>query len=178
LAGNHSLKFGADIRFNQLFNRSGFDLKGTYTFNNFADFLNNNAFAFSQAVSATNFLAEQTQQFYFVQDDWRVTPNLTLNLGLRYETANVPLGFFGDPDPARRAFSIPGPVERDNNNFAPAIGFAYSPRPEEGTLMRRLFGDGQSVIRGGYRISYDLLFFNILIRQRRQLPVHCRDLDQ
>ncbi len=43
LIGNHSMKFGADIRFNQLFNKSGFDLKGTFTFNNFADFLNNNA---------------------------------------------------------------------------------------------------------------------------------------
>ena len=169
-AGKHGLKFGADIRFNQLFNRSGFDLKGTYTFNNFSDFLNNNAFEFRQAISPTNFLAEQYQQFYFVQDDWRVTPNLTLNLGVRYETAGIPLGFFGDPDPSRRAFSISGPVERDTNNFAPAIGFAYSPRPEEGSFLRTLFGDGRSVIRGGYRISYDLLFFNILIVNAGNFP--------
>ena len=170
MAGNHGLKFGADIRFNQLFNKSGFDLKGTYTFNNFADYLNNNAFSFAQAVSPTNFLAEQIQQFYFVQDDWRPTPNLTINLGLRYETAGVPLGFFGDPDPSHRAFAIPGPVQRDNNNFAPAFGFAYSPRPEEGTFMHTLFGDGRSVIRGGYRISYDLLFTNILIVNAGNFP--------
>jgi len=169
-AGNHGLKFGADIRFNQLFNKSGFDLKGTYNFNNFADFLNNNAFSFAQAVSPTNFVAEQIQQFYFVQDDWRATPNLTINLGLRYETAGIPLGFFGDPDPSRRAFAIPGPVQRDNNNFAPAFGFAYSPRPEEGSFLHTLFGDGRSVIRGGYRISYDLLFYNILVVNAGNFP--------
>jgi outer membrane receptor protein involved in Fe transport len=169
-AGNHGLKFGADIRDNQLFNTSGFDVKGTYSFNNFADYLNNNAFSFTQAVSATNFLAEQIQQFYFVQDDWRATPNLTINLGLRYETAGVPLGFFGDPDPTHQAFSIPGPVERDNNNFAPAFGFAYSPRPKEGSFLHTLFGDGRSVIRGGYRISYDLLFYNILVVNAGNFP--------
>lgn len=167
---NHGLKFGTDIRFNQLFNKSGFDLKGTYIFNNLADYLNNNAFSFAQAVSATNFLAEQWQQFYFVQDDWRVTPNLTVNLGLRYENATVPLGFFGDPDPSHQAFSIPGPVERDNNNFAPTFGFAYSPRPAEGSFWRTLFGDGSTVIRGGYRINYDLLFYNILVVNAGNFP--------
>jgi len=168
--GKHGLKFGTDIRFNQLFNKSGFDLKGTYTFNNLADYLNNNAFSFAQAVSPTNFLAEQYQQFYFVQDDWRVTPNLTVNLGLRYENATIPLGFFGDPDPAHQAFSIPGPVQRDNNNFAPTVGFAYSPRPAEGSFLRSLFGDGTTVIRGGYRINYDLLFYNILVVNAGNFP--------
>lgn len=167
--GNHGLKFGADIRFNQLFNKSGFDLKGTYTFNNLADYLNNNAFSFAQATSPTNFLAEQWQQFYFVQDDWRVTPNLTVNIGLRYENATIPLGFFGDPDPAHQAFAIPGPVQRDNNNFAPSFGFAYSPRPEGG-FLRRLLGDGTTVLRGGYRITYDLLFYNILVVNAGNFP--------
>lgn len=167
--GNHGFKFGGDMRFNQLFNKSGFDLKGTYTFNNLGDYLDNNAFTFAQAVSATNFLAEQWQLFFFAQDDWRVTPNLTVNIGLRYENATIPLGFFGDPDPAHQAFAIPGPVQRDNNNFAPSFGFAYSPRPESG-FLKRLLGDGNTVIRGGYRITYDLLFYNILVVNAGNFP--------
>ena len=169
MRGNHGFKFGMDIRYNQLINKSGFDLKGTYTFSNFANYINNNAFSFGQAITPTNFDARQIQQFYFFQDDWRVTPNLTLNLGLRYETAGVPFGFFGDPDPAHQAFLIPGPVRRDNNNFAPAFGFAYSPRPEGG-FWKKLLGDGSTVFRGGYRISYDLLFYNILVVNAGNFP--------
>jgi outer membrane receptor protein involved in Fe transport len=160
--GRHALKFGVDFRHNELFNTSGFDTKGSFTFNNLADYLNNNAFLFRFALSPGNFRARQIQQFYFVQDDFRMTPNLTLNFGLRYETAGAPLGFFGDPDPAHQAFMIPAPTKRDNNNFAPSFGFAYSPRPAEGTFMRRLLGDGKTVFRGGFRISYDLLFYNLL----------------
>ncbi|HEU4770431.1 MAG TPA: TonB-dependent receptor [Pyrinomonadaceae bacterium] len=168
-AGNHSLKFGADIRRLKLFNIAAFDSKGTFTFANLQDYINNRATTFSQALNTASFDARQTQQFYFVQDDWRATPNLTLNLGLRYETANAPFGFFGATDAASLAALVPGPTRRDNNNFAPAFGFAYSPRPENG-LMKAIFGDGLSSIRGGYRISYDVLFYNILTVNASNFP--------
>jgi hypothetical protein len=162
LMGRHSLKFGTDIRRIQLYNEAAFDSKGTFTFNNLQDFLNNTAFSFAQALQAATFDARQTQQFYFAQDDFRVNQSLTLNLGLRYEYASVPFGFFGATDAQSLATGVPGPTRPDRNNFAPAFGFAYSPHPEEGSFARKLFGDGTSVIRGGYRINYDMLFFNIL----------------
>ena len=57
---------------------------------------------------------------------------------------------------------MPGPVQRDNNNWAPRVGFAWTPTPEGG-LFKSLFGsEGQSVIRGGYGVGYDVLFYNIL----------------
>ena len=169
--GKHTLKFGADIRRNLFDNFSGFDIKGTFAFSNLESYLNNNATSFTQAFSAPVFLAKQLQQFYFVQDDWRVSQSLTLNLGLRYETADIPFGFFGTTNPQQNAALIPNPVERDNNNFAPVIGFAYSPRFEGDGLLSRFFGNGLTSIRGGFRVAYDVLFYNILTVNAGNFPI-------
>jgi hypothetical protein len=167
--GRHAMKFGADIRRVQLFNIAAFDSKGTFTFNSLEDYLNNSAATFVQALQTATFDARQTQQFYFAQDDLRVTPNLTLNLGLRYELSGVPFGFFGATDPQSLGALVPGPVKKDTNNIAPAIGFAYSPRVEDG-FFGKLFGGGKTSFRGGYRISYDILFYNILTVNGSNFP--------
>jgi outer membrane receptor protein involved in Fe transport len=168
--GKHTFKLGADLRRNILNNFSGFDFKGTFGFANLTNYLNNNATTFTQAFSAADFKAKQWQQFYFFQDDWRITQSLTLNLGLRYETADVPFGFFGTTDPAQNAALVPTPVKRDNNNFAPIFGFAYSPHFEGGALGA-VFGNGLTVIRGGYRTAYDVLFYNILTVNAGNFPI-------
>jgi hypothetical protein len=169
--GKHNFKFGADIRRNIFDNFSGFDFKGTFGFNNLQDYLNNNAATFTQAFSAADFVAKQTQQFYFVQDDWRITPSLTLNLGLRYELADVPFGFFGTTDPAQNAALVPRPVKQDKNNLAPVFGFNYSPRFEGEGLLAKVFGNGLTSIRGGYRVAYDVLFYNILTVNAGNFPI-------
>ncbi len=169
LKGRHSLKLGTDIRHIHLFNRAAFNTKGTYSFSNFATFINNLGTTFQQAINVSSFDARQWQQNYFVQDDFRISPNFTLNLGVRYETANAPLGFFGATDAQSLAALVPGPVKRDNNNFGPAIGFNWSPRPKGG-LFARLMGDGQSTIRGGYRKNFDVLFYNILTVNASNFP--------
>src|SRR5262245_18823305 len=167
--GRHAMKFGADIRRIQLFNIAAFDSKGTFTFNNLQDYLNNSAVSFVQALQTANFDARQTQQFYFAQDDFRLTPNLTLNLGIRYELSGVPFGFFGATDQQSLGALVPGPVKKDTNNWAPAFGFAYSPKVEGG-FFGKLFGDGKTSFRGGYRISYDILFYNILTVNGSNFP--------
>ena len=167
--GTHAFKFGVDIRKIQLFNIAAFDSKGTFTFSNLQNYINNFASTFQQALQTASFDAHQTQQFYFAQDDWRMTPNLTINMGLRYETANAPFGFFGATDTQSLNALVPGPTRRDNNNFAPALGFAYSPHPTSG-IAKTIFGDGLSSIRGGYRIAYDVLFYNILTVNASNYP--------
>ena len=169
--GNHTLKFGADIRRNLFTNNAGFDTKGTFGFNNLTDFLNNVANTFTQALNPANFDSVQTQQFYFVQDDWRVRPSLTLNFGLRYETADIPFGFFGTNDAQQNAALVPRPVKSDKNNFAPVFGFAYSPRFEGDGLAAKLFGNGLTSIRGGFRTAYDVLFYNILTVNAGNFPI-------
>lgn len=161
----HTLKFGADIRYNDVDNNAAFDSKGTFTFNSLQDFVNNRAFRFAQALQTSSWSTTQWQTFWFAQDDFRITPDLTVNLGLRYELSEVPLGMFGATDAESLGARVPGPVGMDKNNWAPRVGFAWSPRTNN-----PLFGDGQSVIRGGFGVGYDVLFYNLLTVNASNYP--------
>ncbi|PYR82989.1 MAG: hypothetical protein DMG19_20250, partial [Acidobacteria bacterium] len=93
IANRHSLKFGVDVRRNQLFARFGSNSKGTWTFANLADFLNSTPLSLLQAVNEATFNANQWNNAFFFQDDIKATRRLTLNLGVRYEYSTVPFGF-------------------------------------------------------------------------------------
>ncbi|HEV2860318.1 MAG TPA: TonB-dependent receptor [Pyrinomonadaceae bacterium] len=117
----------------------------------------------------------------FFQDSWKVKPNLTLNLGLRYEFKGVPWEVNGQmsnlvgQDPSGKTpaggfvFQLVGKnsggsskiYEDDRNNFAPRVGFAYSPDFKEGWLASLTGGPGRMSIRGGYGIFYDRVFGNL-----------------
>jgi hypothetical protein len=153
----HSIKVGADVRYNKMDNQAAFDSKGTFTFNNLQSYMNNDAAQLRQALQTASFQANQWQAYIFAGDDFRVTPDLTLNLGLRYEYGTIPLGMFGATDAESLAVMVPGPVEKDMNNFAPSIGFNWAPRSSSS-----LIGDGKTVVRGGFRMGYDVLFYNLL----------------
>jgi len=115
----------------------------------------------------------QNDFFFFVQDDWRVRPNLTLNLGLRYEYSTQPFNPIIEASNAREAdpstaifdptfplaFRTAPLVATDKNNFAPRVGFAWSPNFDFGGGR---FRDGRTVIRGGFGVAYDPSFFNIV----------------
>ncbi len=169
MSGRHSVKFGVDIRRNRLFNLAAFDSKGTFGFDNLQDFLNSRPASFRQAINTATFDARQTNQYYFFQDDIRATRDLTFNLGVRYEYSGVPFGFFGARDPESLAVGVPAPVRPDRNNWAPRVGFAYSPSPAGG-FARKLFGDGETVFRGGFGMAYDVLFYNILTVNASNYP--------
>ncbi|MGH9944785.1 MAG: TonB-dependent receptor domain-containing protein, partial [Pyrinomonadaceae bacterium] len=103
----------------------------------------------------------------FAQDDWRVSPQLTLNLGLRYEldTDLKNVSRFGEINPLVRSF-LKGERERDKNNFAPRVGFNWST------------ADGHTSLRGGYGIYYDRITLQIQSLERgldgRALPIEVR----
>lgn len=155
--GRHTLKVGADVRYNKADNESAFNSKGTFGFNNLQDYWNNVAATFQQALQTSSWNARQWQTGLYAQDDFRLTPDLTLNLGLRYELADAPLGFFGATEEQVLNARVPGPVTKDKNNLAPRVGFAWSPRSSNALL-----GDGKTVFRGGFGMGYDLLFWNLL----------------
>lgn len=93
---------------------------------------------------------------FYAQDDWKVKPNLTLNIGLRYEldtnTKNV--DDFGDINPILLPF-LPGSRERDKNNFGPRFGFNWDP-----------WSDGRTSIHGGYGIYYDRIVLEVPLLER------------
>jgi hypothetical protein len=119
-------------------------------------------------------LDQRMQEYnFFVQDDWRIRPNLTLNAGIRYELNTVPYDAAGvQVAPDRPLDGSEGPVsflpagsgtgrgwfERDNNNFAPAIGIAWDPK-----------GDGKTSVRANYRLAYQrLITWALNVVEQRQ----------
>ena len=119
-------------------------------------------------------LDQRMQEYnFYVQDDWRIRPNLTLNAGLRYELNTVPYDAAGvQVAPDRPLDGSEGPVsflpagpgtdrkwfDQDNNNFAPSIGIAWDPR-----------GDGKTSVRANYRLAYQrLITWALNVVEQRQ----------
>src|SRR5215831_15215362 len=94
--------------------------------------------------------------YWFAQDDWKVMPRLTLNLGVRYEWSGVPrdegkqaLNAIANDPAVGLIFRKP---KSDTNNFGPHVGFAWDPT-----------GHGKWSIRGGGQIAYDVIPLNFAI---------------
>ena len=126
--------------------------------------MNNTAFRLQQQLQTAGWKATQWQTFWFVQDDVRVRSDLTLNLGFRYELSEVPLGMLGATDTQSLSVLVPGPAKTDRNNWAPRVGFAW---PE---FERAFLGDGTTVVRGGFGVGYDVLFYNLLVVNASNFP--------
>jgi len=145
--GKHNFKFGADLNFDRIFNFFPGLFTGQYTFNSYALFASNTPASFTQNFAGANTSGGTThpdlnEYGLFVQDDWRVNPKLTLNLGLRYDLQDLAEPVVKNPSAALAALGLDTttPV-RDKNNFAPRFGFSYA-------LQEK------TVIRGGYGIFF------------------------
>ena len=168
--GAHNFKVGAE--YYALDADSFFDsnLRGSLTFNTFADFAAGNPVTYTQNFgnSVRNNVVHNA--FAFAQDDWKVTRKLTVNLGVRYEWAGGPIesnkkisnldltntSSFGAAGSGPLGLLVTGkPSFNSNNNWAPRFGFAWSPT-----------SDGKTVIRGGYGIAYDFIYLNPITNQR------------
>lgn len=192
IINQHALTFGADVRY--LKNSVPFlpNINGVFRFSDsavrsgVAALINNIPSSVTLADGEPTLSYKQYDQFYFFQDDWKVRPNLLLNLGLRYEYSGQPINLLSkitrerESDPSRAFYLQSLPVEArsvpaipsDTNNIAPRLGFAYSPDLSGTGFGRLVFGKADAtVIRGGFSVAYDPVFYNILLNISTSAPV-------
>jgi hypothetical protein len=103
----------------------------------------------------------------FVQDDVKLTSELTMNVGVRYDYVTVPdnvLPFPAvDPNNPYAPINTVVKIKADKNNVGPRLGFAYNPH-------RGFFADGKTVFHGGIGVFYDNTFTNILVNSAQSSP--------
>jgi hypothetical protein len=159
-AGRHAFKFGAEIHRNQVTNAAYGNARGSITFlggvlagtsTQLEDFFAGYPFKSSVEVGNPTLHLHNWAYGAFVQDDYRVTRNLTVNFGLRYEFSSV-LGedhnLLGNFDPnlgmVQVGHQIGNLYDPDHKNFGPRMGFAWD-----------IGGNGRTVVRAGGGLIYE-----------------------
>jgi len=192
--GNHNLKFGGEFRYLQVNERNFANVNGSFAFDgtvtgvDFADYLLGAPTSAPGGYTQAELQLLDSRTRYggaYAQDSWKLKPNLTLNLGLRWEVSmpwydtqgkietivpgeqsvvfpRSPLGWVFPGDPGVPSTLAPTRY----NNFGPRVGIAYSPGFTDGVLKSIFGGPGKTSIRASYGIYYtsveDLnLFFEV-----------------
>ncbi|MFM8392803.1 MAG: carboxypeptidase regulatory-like domain-containing protein, partial [Acidobacteriota bacterium] len=122
----HSVKFGVDLLYNRVNILFPGALQGVYTFSSLANLQAGRYATYQQAFGAPSLFQSNPNLGLFLQDEWRVRRDLTINAGIRYDLQD-----------------LPDPIQTDRNNFAPRLGLAYAP------------GSGRTVIRASYGLFFD-----------------------
>ena len=186
VVGRHEMKFGADIHRDT--NQVPFlpNISGQFKFNRATDLDNNAPFESILAAGQPIITYNELDKFFYFQDNWKIKDNLTLNLGVRYENTGQPINTLhnlsvdreSNPATAIWLQSLPlsartfPSIPTDNHEFAPRLGFAWTPRVGENKLLKAIFGaQDKTVISGGYSIAYDPAFYNIMLNISTSSPL-------
>jgi outer membrane receptor protein involved in Fe transport len=153
--GAHSVKFGGEYRW--VTGPSNFlqNSRGQYSYTSLQSLVNDVVPDFAgltfQGIGSPTFVQNAKSVGWFIQDDWKITPRLTLNLGLRYDFFGVPRGAAANALNAVSDCPTCGPdglfwhkPKDDFNNYAPRVGFAWDPT-----------GSGKWAVRGGVGMAFD-----------------------
>lgn len=169
VAGRHALKFGGELHYDHVTNAAYGNARGSINFlggvvsagpppanapppsSQLEDFFGGAPFKSTVEVGNPTLQLHNWAYAAFFQDDWRVTRDLTLNFGIRYEYSSVPqeaqnrLGNF-DPNlgMVQVGHQISNLYNPDHTNFGPRAGFAWD-----------ILGNGRTVLRGGGSLLYE-----------------------
>ena len=180
--GRHTFKFGGEFLKQRSPNVFLPNINGAYNFSggatpaaSFDNFLQDKPGLVSLTDGPKSFNFKEYDIAVYAGDDWRIKDNLTLNLGLRWEyssqainllhdlsvaTQNGPNPFWNTSLPAS-VTTLPS-IPNDFKYFGPNLGFAWKPH---------FFGGGdKTVIRGGFRITYDPAFYNMFLNVATAAP--------
>jgi len=162
LYGKHNLRFGVDVMHSYDVFDNIYQSNGSYSYGSIANYIadvlkpsgacgsstgstptigGGNLGCYSsinQGYGRSKFDLATNDYGFFLQDDWKLRPNLTLNLGIRYDYESIPA-------PYSFAATAPETLNQpsDKNNISPRLGFAWDP-----------FGEGKTVVRGGFGFYY------------------------
>jgi hypothetical protein len=181
VVGKHNFKAGVNWTYQRSPNIFLPTINGQYRFTSLSSFLTTNTpnrVQIAQGNPVLDFREYDT--FAYAGDDWKISPNLTLNLGVTWTYYGQPANLFHDlttsreSDPAKAFWLQTLPLDQRTNptiptvmnSFGPSAGFAYSPK--WGGFVT---GNGKMVIRGGYRLLYDPPFYNIFLNTSSSAPV-------
>ena len=181
--GNHAFKFGGLMRREQDNNSLVGGARPVYSFSGLFNLANDTPIFEAVNTDPRTGGPADAQRYFrsgdyagFIQDDWKVRPNLTVNLGLRYEyftpltekEGRLAVLRFGSLGLQNSRIEIEDQFfEGDKNNFGPRFGFAYS--PNFGDSLGGLFKENRAVIRGGAGIQYNRIP-NVLFANSRGNP--------
>ncbi len=180
--GKHSIKAGVNWTYQRSPNVFLPNVNGQFRFTNFSSFITSdvaNRILIGNGPTSLDFREYDT--FLYAGDDWKLTPHLTLNLGLTWTYFGQPANLFNSittprESDASTAFWTQNPavplgartdpkIPAIRNSFGPSVGFAYS--PQWGGFLT---GNGKTTFRGGYRLSYDPAFYNIFLNVSTSAP--------
>jgi hypothetical protein len=176
--GKHTIKAGVNWTYQQSPSIFLPFVNGAYVFNSISDYFNNNPLVDVIEQGNPELGLKEYDTFGYIGDDWKIGRNLTLNLGVTYSYYGSPYNQLHDlgvaqqtgPNPfwdttLPQSITTPPAVPAYKKAIGPSFGFAYN--PQWGGMFT---GNGKTTIRGGYRLSYDPAFYNILENNYGQAP--------
>src|SRR5512146_512366 len=167
--GRHVVKFGGEYEKQRSPNVGLFEANGFFEYPDFNSLLANQSECTQVAYGPPVLRFKENDIGLYFQDDWRIKDNLTLNLGLRWDWYQQATNLLHDLSVAQQTGPAPLwdtalPLSRTTvpkqpnhyRNFGPVFGFAWTPR-----IFPGLFGNDDTVIRGGFRMAYDFAYYNL-----------------
>ncbi len=185
LKGKHAFKAGVNWTYQRSPNTFLPNVNGQFSYGSFTNYINGvlTSVTIAQGNPVLDFREYDT--FLYAGDDWKVSQNLTINLGLTWTYYGNPAQLFTDVTNQREsnaatalwlqnpALPLSAKTNPANptvlNSYGPSIGFAYSPQWSS-SLPSLLTGHGKTVFRGGYRLLYDPPFYNIFLNTSTSSP--------